>query len=117
MMIAPPRHAPVRPTTGPPETLRPILEEPVLISSKFRLKLPLQIVGLLEKACAPTGTFGRIGGRPGNELEFALVNGSILAGTIFVVPDCLTSAGLLVRRPIGQLTLFALNRGRKAIRS
>lgn len=108
MMIAPPIHTPIRPATSPPKTLWPVLEELVLISSKLRLKLPLQIVRLFEEAGAPAGAVRRIRRRPGDELEFPFMDGAILTGAILVVPNCLAFARSFVRRPIGQLTLFAL---------
>lgn len=108
MMITPPIHTSIRPATSPPKTLWPVLEKFVLVSSELRLKLPLQIVRLFEKAGAPAGAVRRIGRRPGDELEFAFMDGAILAGAILVVPDCLAFTRSFVRRPISQLTLFTL---------
>ena len=83
-MIAPVVHGSVRPATRPPEGLRPIVKQLYLITSKLCLKFTTKVVRFVCETIPPSRLFGLTG--PGDEFEFALVEMSVLAFPMLIVP-------------------------------
>jgi hypothetical protein len=84
MVVAPPIHIRVRPTARPPERLRPVLVQLLLVAAELALELRAHLVRLLLQHMAPPGALLRVG--PGDELEVALVAVAVAALAVLVVP-------------------------------
>lgn len=92
-----------RTTAGPPKALRPVLVKFLEISTKFCLKLFFQVFGFFLEAMAPACAF--LVAVPGDELEAAFMEVSVLAFAKLVVPQSRRLASLLVCRPVASLAI------------
>jgi hypothetical protein len=96
--------------TGPTEALRPVVEELLQISIILLLKLLLMVLSFLDGDSAPSQIHVKlfIMKVPSDELELSLVDATILAGTITIIPLSSLLAIRLVRWPVVTLTRFVL---------